>query len=294
MTTKQHVPVFVSSTYEDMKPYRGAVKDTLHRMETIVHGMEYFGSMPGSPKEECLKVVKDSKVYIGLFAMRYGSIDDETGKSMTHLELEEAEKLGLPILVYLIDEDNQPIIPKFIDTGENAIKLQNLKNYLKKKYLVSFFTTTDDLARRISQDLPPILKNIGIEINNVNSQPNDTNNVLYKFLLRPKKYSGYEVTVEGSIISKPETPDHDVLKGFRMSLGDTIKRSFSIADFKEPFQLYAEDKMADTLESFSDNEQVKVLVKLMFGIEVFSVTTDEGKLKREIPRTGFKLLKIIK
>ncbi|MCG8408625.1 MAG: DUF4062 domain-containing protein [Phycisphaerales bacterium] len=161
----QHVPVFVGSTYEDLREYRDAVQKALHRLETIVRGMEYFGSKPGSPKEECLRVVRTCKVYIGIFAMRYGSIDDETGKSMTHLEFEEAERLGLPSLIYLVDESRQPVLPKFVETGEKAEKLRKLKEELKKRFTVSFYTTPQDLAKRISQDLPPVLRDTGLTVN---------------------------------------------------------------------------------------------------------------------------------
>ncbi len=161
---KQSVPIFVSSTDEDLKGYRKAVREALHRLEIIVRGMEYFGSKPGSPKDECLKVVKSCRGYIGIFAMRYGSIDEETGKSLTHLEYEEAQRLGLPTLIYLIDEENQPVLPKFVDIGENARKLADLKAELKQRFTVSFFTTPEDLAKRISQDLPPILQDIGVEV----------------------------------------------------------------------------------------------------------------------------------
>jgi len=137
---KQYLPVFVGSTYEDLKPYREAVKDTLVRLETIVRGMEYFGSKPGSPKDECLKVVNGCKVYIGIFAMRYGSIDTESGKSMTQLEYEEAQRLQLPTLIYLLDEEHQPVLTKYIDIDDKAQMLANLKEVLKKRHMVSFFT----------------------------------------------------------------------------------------------------------------------------------------------------------
>ncbi len=161
---KQYVPIFVSSTHQDLKDYRTAVREALHRLEIIVRGMEYFGSKPDSPKDECLKAVKSCHVYIGIFAMRYGSIDEETGKSMTHLEYEEAQRLGLLTLIYLIDEENQPVLPKFVDIGENARKLADLKAELKQRLTVSFFTTPEDLAKRISQDLPPILQDIEVEV----------------------------------------------------------------------------------------------------------------------------------
>src|SRR6516162_8986907 len=159
---KQHVPVFVGSTYEDLKEYREAVREALHRLETIVHGMEYFGSKPNAPKEECLKAVNASKAYIGIFAMRYGSIDPESGKSMTHVEYDEAQRLRLPTLIYIIDEERQPVLPKFVDTGEKATKLYDLKEEIKKHYQVSFFTTPNDLAKRVAQDLPSVLQRIGV------------------------------------------------------------------------------------------------------------------------------------
>lgn len=155
-----HVRVFVSSTYEDLKPYRVAVKEAIVRLEHIPRGMEYFGSKPGSPKDECLASVRSCEVYIGVFAMRYGSVDEQTGKSMTHLEYEEALSLGIPTLIYLMDEQKQPVLSDHFDTGENAENLRRLKEELKQRSTVSFFTTPDDLARRVSQDLPPVVASL--------------------------------------------------------------------------------------------------------------------------------------
>ena len=140
--------------------------------------MEYFGSKPGRPKDECLKAVSSCRIYIGIFAMRYGSIDEETGKSMTQLEYEEACRLKLPSLIYLIDEDKQPVLPKFVETGEKAELLKILKGELKKKFTVSFFTTPEDLAKRIAQDLPPLLKSAGIPITKSLPVLKETNHLL--------------------------------------------------------------------------------------------------------------------
>ena len=49
--TKQHVPVFISSTYEDMIPYRAEAERVLSRLEQIVKGMEFFGARPETPLE---------------------------------------------------------------------------------------------------------------------------------------------------------------------------------------------------------------------------------------------------
>jgi hypothetical protein len=101
-------PVFVGSTFTDLQPFRSAVQQALSKLEAVVRGMEYFGSLPDAPKDECLRIVRTCRVYVGLFAMRYGSIDPPTGKSLTQLEYEEAQRIHLPSLIYLLDEDRQP------------------------------------------------------------------------------------------------------------------------------------------------------------------------------------------
>jgi hypothetical protein len=156
--------VFVGSTFDDLQSYRTAVFDSLHRIQTAVECMEYFGARPDAPKEECLRTVRNSQAYIGIFAMRYGSVDSESGKSFTHLEYEEARRVGLPSLIYLIDEERQPVLPKHVDFGEASEKLRLLKKELKTRHVVSFFTSPEDLALRVAQDLPPIAQRTGLEI----------------------------------------------------------------------------------------------------------------------------------
>ena len=87
---------------------------------------------PGRPVDECLRVVGSCQVYLGLFAMRYSSIPDGYDRSMTHLEYDEAQRLELPSLIYIIDEENQPILPKHVETGPGAEKLRELKERLEE------------------------------------------------------------------------------------------------------------------------------------------------------------------
>lgn len=54
---KQNVPVFISSTYEDLNSYRDEVQRVLIRLEQIAKGMEYFGSSPKKPLEVCIETV---------------------------------------------------------------------------------------------------------------------------------------------------------------------------------------------------------------------------------------------
>lgn len=158
------IPVFVGSTFTDLQPYRIAARDALHRLEAVVRGMEYFGSLPDTPKDECLRIVRSCRVYVGIYAMRYGSIDPATGKSLTHLEYDEAQRIGLPSLIYLLDEDRQPVLPKFVETGDGAVKLQELKTLLRSKHVVTAFTTPEDLASKLISDLSKLASRNGFEV----------------------------------------------------------------------------------------------------------------------------------
>lgn len=161
---RNSVPVFVSSTFVDLQPYRNAVCDVLHRLEAVVRGMEYFGALPETPRDECLRIVRSCRFYIGVFAMRYGSVDSDTGKSFTQLEYEEAQRINLPSLIYLLDEERQPVLPKYIEFGESAEKLREFKRRLRSSHVVSFFTGPEDLAVRVSQDLPALIERSGTPI----------------------------------------------------------------------------------------------------------------------------------
>jgi hypothetical protein len=158
------IPVFVGSTFTDLQDYRTAAREALHRLEAVVRGMEYFGSLPDTPKDECLRIVRSCRAYVGIFGMRYGSLDIPTGKSLTHLEYDEAQRIGLPSLIYLIDEDRQPVLPKFVETGEGAARLQALKALLRTRHVVTAFTSPEDLASKLISDLPQLASRNGFEV----------------------------------------------------------------------------------------------------------------------------------
>lgn len=157
-------PVFVGSTFLDLQMNREAVRQALHRLEKVVRGMENFGSLPDTPKEECLRIVRTCRAYVGIFAMRYGSVDPATGKSLTQLEYEEAQRIHLPSLIYLLDEERQPVLPRHVEFGEGAEKLRLFKKALRERHVVSLFTTPEDLAAKITADLPALAGRNGFEV----------------------------------------------------------------------------------------------------------------------------------
>lgn len=260
MATSQeriNVPIFVSSTYEDLVPYRDEVERCIIRMNQTIRGMEFFGSNPESPLEVCLKTVRESKIYVGIIGMRYGSILDESGKSFTELEYEEAVKNSIPSLIYILDE-NHPIAPKFMDTGEKARRLEDFKARLRRTHVVSSFTTPADLGKKVVQDRQA-------------AEQMDDLEILRRFLMRPYKYYGQEIVLDVLLTpSQTNSIKASMCKGLGLQVGDvsSIKAAYGSADEQKSGEitLYGEGKMADWIESIREPRRATIKVRLAYCV----------------------------
>lgn len=145
--------IFVSSTFVDLEVHRRLVREAIIRLEFTFKAMEFFGALPDTPKEECLRLVRASNIFVGIIGMRYGFIDPVNGKSMTQLEYEEAQAVRLPTLIYLIDEEHHPVLPKHVEIGAGAEKLAAFKARLKSAHVVNTFTSPEDLSAKVTQDV---------------------------------------------------------------------------------------------------------------------------------------------
>lgn len=152
---KKHLSVFVSSTYKDLVDHRRMVKDQIVRQDLLFRGMEHFGGDPANlpPAAKIIKEVRNADVYLGIFGVRYGSVDQATGLSMTELEFNEAEASNKPMLLYVM-RDDASIKASDVDTDpNNRIKLDRLKRHMLEKYTVYKFLTVEDLGHQVYADL---------------------------------------------------------------------------------------------------------------------------------------------
>ena len=96
------VPVFVSSTFDDLRPERHAIERALNRLlEAKFIGMEFFGSRDEMPRTVALEAVGQSRLYIGIIAGRYGS-------GITEAEYRRAKEIGLECLFFLKRDEAIP------------------------------------------------------------------------------------------------------------------------------------------------------------------------------------------
>lgn len=149
--------VFISSTFTDLVGHRAALFSTLTDNNVKVLGMEFFGSRPGAPKEECLAEVRTAHIFVLVLGMRYGSIDAETGLSFTHLEYLEAQRASKPCLIYHIDEARHPVLPKDVDIGDSGVKLKTLKEAVARSHVVATFGSPEELKSQFAKDIASLL-----------------------------------------------------------------------------------------------------------------------------------------
>ena len=154
-----HRDVMVSSTSRDLPDYRDKAKDAVLRASLFPRMMELDTAMNKNAVEYSLGLVDDAEAYVGIFAHRYGYIPPGSDISITEMEYRRARERGIPILIYLIDDDyNIPVSAKtkdiyFEDDDDKAAKLAALKDDLLREHVVGFFTTPIDLAGQIYEGL---------------------------------------------------------------------------------------------------------------------------------------------
>jgi hypothetical protein len=143
--------VFISSTWEDLRPERATLEAAIRRSRVVVYSsMADFGSQPAPPADVSLTEVARSHVYVGIFAHRYGS-------GITEAEYRRAVDLGLPCLVYFKD-DSVPVLPQYIEREPARMAaLDKLKGELRARHLVSEFVSPEQLATQALADLHNLL-----------------------------------------------------------------------------------------------------------------------------------------
>jgi len=224
------ITFFLSSTHEDLESYRLETIERIKSASGIICAQEFFGSRSQQPLKTCLDEIDKSDVVLLFIAHRYGSIDDETGKSFTQIEYEYAKNKGKLILAYLANDDF-PWPPRFISKGVESEKLAEFKKQVGKDLTIDFFTTQEDLASKVLQDLQRELPKhdykIGKQVEGKSKEK--TLELLSKFNIMPRLFSGKEFSISVVLNSYEEAPKK-VCEALNLTYGAAIRRKFKPSD----------------------------------------------------------------
>jgi len=151
--------VFLSSTYLDLIEHRKAVVNSLRTMGEEVKHMEIFGARDEEPTEASLEELDKCDVLVGVYAYRYGTVPKGTKTSVTEQEYLQAAKKGIPILVFVVDE-NHPWPPKSMD--KSLIKINKFKSKATKEHAPEYFTSPDNLAHKVNSSIGRLAKKLSL------------------------------------------------------------------------------------------------------------------------------------
>lgn len=129
------IQVFVSSTYTDLIEERQSAVEAILDAGHIPAGMELFKAGNKSQLQTIYKWIDESDVYMLILGGRYGSIEQESGKSYTQLEYEYALSKRIPVFAVVLSD--LFVTNKIKTLGLSAVTEQNdLKKYQEFKKVV--------------------------------------------------------------------------------------------------------------------------------------------------------------
>lgn len=156
MKGKRKFSIFISSTYEDLKAERQALIGVALESNFIPVGMEQFHAAPAKQWDVIMKMIDECDFYLLVIGGRYGSIDDETGKSFTEKEYDYAKARKMPVLVLI--RETSAITEDKKDNGEDKYdRMKRLESFREKvkndDNTIDSFTDLSSLKYVASQTL---------------------------------------------------------------------------------------------------------------------------------------------
>ena len=135
--------VFISSTGLDLLEYRQAAIDVCLKLGLLPVAMEHFEAMGVGANEGSKDKLGKCDVYVGIFAYRYGYIEDGYETSVTENEFEYAGQRGLDRLCFVVD----PKTPWPEENRDYENRVKHLEFMTRVNKLIrAQFTSVDDFS----------------------------------------------------------------------------------------------------------------------------------------------------
>jgi hypothetical protein len=155
------VKIFISSTRQDLDPFRDDVIALLRSNGKITNIMEGFGSRGADSTEVCRREIEGSDILVGIYAFRYGFVPPGSEASITELEFNYALERGKRCLCYVADQGLAAFLPS--DGRDDDVK--RFKDKVSD-LVITTFNSASTLAARISADVARVISGdpVGISL----------------------------------------------------------------------------------------------------------------------------------
>ncbi len=140
--------VFISSTSEDLKAYRQVANEECNRLGLVPIDMQYFPATGKGATEGSYRKLDAADLYVGIFAHRYGYIEEGFEHSVTEMEYAYAGKeRNLDRLCFLVHPEYD--WPESGVDIENQKRLRSFKAKVEKDVIRNLFKSVEDFQGKL-------------------------------------------------------------------------------------------------------------------------------------------------
>ncbi|WP_197997472.1 DUF4062 domain-containing protein, partial [Gimesia panareensis] len=155
----------VSSTFTDLEEHRASLIKAISNHKLHPNVMENDSAKLIDVLDSSLQMVQNSAAYIGVISHKYGQTPECPERnpnqlSITELEFNEAQRLGRPILLFIMGDDHPGTKRDF---EQDSTKLKKLSDFRERAKLISsdsavqrvyaVFESLEDFEKKISTSL---------------------------------------------------------------------------------------------------------------------------------------------
>src|SRR5215210_3485675 len=143
--------VFIGSTGKDLEGYRSAAIGECNKLGFVPVAMEFFEAMGIGATKGSKQKLDTAELYVGIFAHRYGYIEEGHEQSVTEIEFDYAGERGLDRLCFLTNPAHA--WPPLFTDHENYSRLEAFKRRIDTALIRAEFTIVEDFRLKLYQAL---------------------------------------------------------------------------------------------------------------------------------------------
>ncbi len=145
--------VMISSTFIDLKEHRAVLMKALGKEKLLVIGMENYVPVPDHDEiSSSLQMIRLSTAYIGLIGHRYGQVitspQNPLDFSVSRVEFEQAQRRGLPTLVFVMSDEHDVKRTAVETDPQKAKKLAEYRERAKAGRIYVEFDNLEDFTEK--------------------------------------------------------------------------------------------------------------------------------------------------
>jgi MinD-like ATPase involved in chromosome partitioning or flagellar assembly len=161
--------IFISSSYTDLHEHRASLIRVVEAQGLKAVAIEYLSDYEADIVDSSLELLRRSDAYVGVIGHLYGPIPKDVHRnphelSITELEFNEARRLGLPTLIFVMGDDH-PVRVRDIETDPAKLtKLRAFRNRLSQVVVYGKFDSLVQFRENVGLSISLLRQELDAEL----------------------------------------------------------------------------------------------------------------------------------